>query len=289
MSFLPGVDISQHQGRVNFDVLARKVCFMYIRGAVAKDQDDLLERNVVEAIKAGVPYGLYFAVKPDKSWIEQAAYHADLWKRVGGAMPPACDFELTGGLNKGDLLAWITKYLQGGKGGPGFEDLTGQQMIMYTSAGFMDRVELSGSDGLWRRKLWVANYTTGSKPLMPPEWTNHKKTWTFWQWSAGGNGLGDDYGAESADIDLDRYAGSVEDFEQEFGVKPNEPGELPPIPGPDTVVVSNPNVNVRNDPLLNESTIVGKLSKGAKLDVIGQEGNWWVVKLYVNKSVAKPG
>lgn len=291
MAYLHGIDISAYQGEIDWEVVRRKVHFIYFRAAKGKDPDIRLMRNVIEAKRTGIPWGLYFVVKPDKSWIEQASYHADLYKEFPCPLPPACDFELTGGLNKGALLAWVTKYLAGAKGGQGFEQLTGKEMIIYTSAGFMDRVELSGSDGLWRRKLWVAHWRV-NKPDVPAEWENHNKTWTFWQYDADPNGKAREYGAPppplaDPDIDLDWYAGDEAKFEQEFGVKPNDPEAHGPIPIPVVVKVIGNKTNIRNAPVVDKNTDVGDLTAGAVLPVLGKEGEWYKVGLYVHESVVR--
>ena len=59
--------------------------------------------------------------------------------------------------------------------------------------------------------LWIANYGA-SKPLIPKPWTD----WTLWQFTD--NGIGKDYGAASANIDLNYFNGNEKSFIKRFNL-----------------------------------------------------------------------
>jgi len=69
-----------------------------------------------------------------------------------------------------------------------------------------------GSDNPWwaRFPLWIANYYV-VKPVIPLPWTS----WVLWQYTPKGDGAL--YGAESLNIDLDRFYGTPEQFKQFCG------------------------------------------------------------------------
>jgi len=65
--------------------------------------------------------------------------------------------------------------------------------MIYTNPGFFDS-QLPLTSWAWRKPLWVAHWTKAAQPRLPEEWSNHKKTWLYWQHSSGKNGLGALYG-----------------------------------------------------------------------------------------------
>jgi len=104
--------------------------------------------------------------------------------------------------------------------------------IDYTSQGWWDPHVLPAS--FWKKyPLHVANYTTAAVPLIPRDWTD----WAIWQWSAGGNRRGPEFGATSPDIDLNR-------MRPEFWDKYIEAPTPPPyeLPGELDVIVNVDNV-----------------------------------------------
>jgi len=81
--------------------------------------------------------------------------------------------------------------------------------------------------------LWAARY---SNTLTGP-WSDGRyrplpwNMWAFWQWSADKNGRGAEFGAESRDIDLNRFNGSLSEFYRWCGWQQDEP-EPEPKPEP---------------------------------------------------------
>ena len=91
----------------------------------------------------------------------------------------------------------------------------GREAIYYSNLSFTQGY-LGSPEWLSKFPLWIANYTFAEQPAMPSIWDD----WTFWQWSADGNHLGPTYGAESDSIDLNRYAGTIEDLRAFAGIAP---------------------------------------------------------------------
>lgn len=74
--------------------------------------------------------------------------------------------------------------------------------------------------------LWVAHYRTAI-PLVPPPWnvTGYK----IWQYTDQGDG--ELFGAESKEIDMNVFAGTLEDYKRFFSLDGYVPSEPPPVEG----------------------------------------------------------
>ena len=88
----------------------------------------------------------------------------------------------------------------------------GQKAMLYTSPNIIKNYlgyELAKK--LTDRKLWIAHYGVASPEIYP--WTS----WTFWQFTEAADAH--KYGiTESAGVDANYYPGTIEDFNQEFGL-----------------------------------------------------------------------
>ena len=286
---LHGVDVSSYQGPIDFDVLATKVNFIYIRACYAKSPDPYLERNVTEAKRVGIPYGLYFFPLPvnQTAFKVQAQIHTDILKEYGSQLFPAWDLESDGGMDKNDTGNWMEKYAKWFLELSGIEKL--EKIMTYTSAGWFNG-QMPLTNTFWRTRLWLADWTP--PPNAPYEWSNHSKPWVIWQ--TGIHKPATDYGcppppAAAHGIDVNTFYGDEAQFKALFGVEPHKTTDPLPPPLPDFVRVSVANANIRAAPKVEPLTDVGDLALGAKLPVTGQSGEWWEVgPLYVHKTVAKP-
>src|SRR5512139_2059776 len=225
---IAGIDISLYQGNMDWGKTdSTSTQYVWMRGAYAKTQDARLPIYSVEAANHKYPWGIYYVIKPvnTTNWKEQAQFHADLEEMYNPPLMPVCDAELDGGLAKQALGDWIFKYLRR------FTELTNKSQMIYTSA-YWWNAHVVRNDWAKQHLLWIAHYTTAAQPAIPADWgaINNPKTWTLWQWSAGGNDLGARYGAQSDDIDLDRFNGGPAEFAQVFGVPPRDLGAAPPQP-----------------------------------------------------------
>lgn len=271
-----GIDVSQWQGVMDWSKAAPLIQFAFIRAGIGNDViDTQYLRNARECAARGIAYGLYWYIKPDKDWRKTAASFANAYNAYGGDLPPVFDIEDAGGLGKTALESWLVKCVNE------FENLTEREVIIYTAPGFWN-ANMPKTNWAKNRRLWVAHWTTAPAPLLPAEWTDiaNPRTWTFWQHSADGNGLGAIYGAQSASIDLDRYNGSLADFNATFGVNvlPTEPPpapELPPARVPVKLVrVTTTTLNIRAQPT-TDSADIGDLKQNSVVPVYGEWGGEW--------------
>lgn len=103
--YVEGIDVSSHNGQVNWQSVANAVDFAIIRagyrgygtGAIVEDTE--LSRNLSEANDAGIPLGVYFysqAVTPQEAR-EEAEFVLDLIKGYDVDLPVFIDYEYAHG------------------------------------------------------------------------------------------------------------------------------------------------------------------------------------------------
>ena len=216
-----GIDVSKWQGVMDWDVAkSRGISFAIIRNsyryAGVNYQDPQYVRNCDECDRLGITYGVYHYIIPQGDASQQAIFFAD---RYRGQLPPWMDVEDNGGLSAESLATWLQT----------FADTLQKRLDttpgIYTRATFWNAYVAERPDwGLY--PLWIARYdetiTNPYPPYTPRDWPG-EHDWSIWQYSAGGNGLGGYYGADSSDIDLNRYDGDIDAFQAEFGLEVEEP------------------------------------------------------------------
>lgn len=294
-----GIDVSLYQGQMNWDKARQAGAqFAYIRFGIGNEPDILAARNVAEARRVGIPFGGYWANKPDKSWqIQGEAFAAD-YARYAPPMPPWFDWERNGGLSKAALESWYLKLVNRFMASSEFNTL--EELTCYTSAGYLNGA-LNQTNWIKRMMLSVAHYTLAAAPLIPNEWANinNPKPWVFWQWSADrpptANALGAAYGVPlppngTLAIDLDRFNGDAAAFQTRFGVAPAIPPIAPPPPTPNpipTMIETTVKTNLRASPW---GTVVVLLPAGLRLGVTGTaldaQGKRWLQVGAENRYVA---
>lgn len=215
-----------------------------------------------------------------------------------GELPPWLDTESDPELlSKQQMQERIGKFLDE------FKRLSGLECGIYTRANWWDaqvatppgNTDIPHIQGDGMRPLWVAHYNTSvTKPDIPFDWEKRYGPggWTFWQWSADGNGRGAEFGMQSRSVDLNRYNGSIEDFNRQFktNIQPlpgSPPTPPPPATLPGRVKVQNV-MNVRNFPAVVPGSDVGDLHANAILEVTGDVGDWFEVKAFVWKKGVTP-
>ena len=253
-----GVDISYWQSDIDFAKLATKAQFCYIRAGYGNDfVDPRLGEYRAGCTANGIPFGLYWYVKPGKDPIKHAGKFFAQWRADPGELEPCFDLEESGGLGKSALDSWLAKMY--GE----FTRLSGLDysgLMTYTRASFLDPA-LGQNGWLKHTNLWVAHWGT-TNPIIPMEWAIPNKTWAVHQYS--GTGKGSDYGAASRYIDLDRGR-----------------YDLPPLPGGEDMKmrVNVDTLNVREGPGTTYAD-VGDLHKDDVVDMlnVGGTGAWVQIK-----------
>ena len=206
------IDVSQYQGEMDFD----KAKIAGIQAAIIRCTignykiDPLFYENWEKAEDAGLIVAPYIVVNPLYTAADHIDYFYDKFLPRESYLPVALDCELQ--LSVGpEILANVIK---------GCCNLLDGYAMIYTRATWWN--PFVARRDYWKDyPLWVAHYNSAiSEPDLPIDWND----WAIWQWSAGGNGQGEKYGASSADIDLNRV--QYADFLQEPPTNGGDMSEL---------------------------------------------------------------
>ncbi len=284
-------DLSYWQDNVDFAKLATMVQGVIIRAVFGnKDIDPRFEEYYKKAKDNKLEVMLYHYLKPSASWQK----HAETIIAVEKSHPSLeiwGDLEEDGGLNKQDLEGWLFKYFMNNV--VKYKEKTG----CYSSKGFLDK-SLNKTNWLKTLDLWLAAWTTASQPAMPVEYAeiNNPKTWKLWQWTSKGDGFA--HGVSSRYIDLNRYNGSIEQFNKEYNtnikpisgtIPPPPPIEPPPSVFPKQILTTATALNVRLSPSTT-GKIIGSVPLGTEFTAIDYseiDPNWLEVIVNIHKGYVK--
>jgi GH25 family lysozyme M1 (1,4-beta-N-acetylmuramidase) len=238
MADIIGIDVSHHQGTINWDItkgMGVKYAFIKAGGDSTTGfyKDRMLIRNASECKRVEIPQSYYWYLYPHATGEAQAntyySYVKDLPRHPKlGLM---LDFEedlWSAAQNTRLVVDFYNRMLYYGM----------PIEFLYTRAEFLHRESVLNPVWL-KMKLFIARYIAAPKPwgntydyewMTPPYYTN----WFFWQYSANGNLQGKRYGAESYDIDLSIYNGTEEQWKAFLGetpipVPPPTPPPTPPV------------------------------------------------------------
>lgn len=273
-----GGDISFWQGKINPEQLFKKLYFIFLRAGYGNDTiDPRFFEYHSQLTNVGMPLGYYWYLKPGKDWAKHAVNFSNIYNNYPSKLYPVADIEESGGLGKTILESWIYKFTQK------FKSETGKDVMIYTSPGFWD-ANLPLTSWAKHLELWVAHWTAGS-PILPLDWRPKNNPYgyphKFHQFTSKADG--NFYGVESKSLDLNRYNGTLEQFNEEFGTNLTPKDETPPVePDNPTYVIPTGNLRVRTSPTTTiTSNIVGLGTPSNKFKYIGEEGDWTEAKVYL--------
>jgi len=181
--------------------------FAFIKASQSTWMDSDIIQNWQHAKDAGMPRGAYHFLDWTTTGTAQGRFFAGVLKNDSGELTPVIDFECRTN-NQGKKIATAELYAICNT----VELALGRQVMIYTGPSYW-REFWDGThyDYFASRPLWIANYEV-AKPSIPTPW----KTWTFWQYTSKGDGL--KFGAESKDLDMDYYNGTIDEFRAAFGL-----------------------------------------------------------------------
>ena len=171
-----GVDVSHHQGKIDWVALAASdVQFAFIKATEGTDhRDTMFERNWSESAAAGVQRGAYHFFTFCSSGAAQAAHLIGVVRPGQAMLPPAVDVEYSGNCANPPSVERIRDELR-----IMLQNLTvayGRKPILYTTNEARVRL-LRGAFGEY--PLWIRN-------VYAPPWSLGVTDWTFWQHSDDG-------------------------------------------------------------------------------------------------------
>jgi lysozyme len=203
---IPGIDVSNYQGVVNWATVAGGgEQFAYAKASEGITVSDPYFVDNWRGIKAaGLLRGAYHFYHPNDDPAAQASrFLQSLSKANGGSpllapgdLPPTLDIEVTNGAATADLLAGAASWLAT------VAAATGKTPIVYTFVSFWKNT-LGNPTDLSNYPLWIAEYGV-STPKIPGGWTD----WLFWQFA-----MQPLAGVPSQTTDLDAFNGSSADLQ----------------------------------------------------------------------------
>lgn len=164
-----GIDVSNHQGTVNFYEVAKAgYKFAYVKATEGTGfRDSYFGGNVTKARKAGLRVGGYHFLQPGHPDTQAAVFCARL-KQAGlgkGDLMPVCDAEAEG-VTASDVRAFVE----------GVRRRTGLDVLIYTFPAFINWPATYGCG------LWIANFDVPA-PKIPYVWAHY----LIWQHSSTGS------------------------------------------------------------------------------------------------------
>jgi len=236
-----GIDVSHWQDdkstpqKMNFNkAVDNGAKFVFIKVSERGRIDRDFEYNWEAAGKAGLLRGGYHYLRWDLSGLIQARIFCELLRDDPGELPPVADYEAPRLGSRYPSNALLLQFLEE------VETKLKRKPMIYTSPGYWN---LHGRNKITRQfdqkwayfPLWVAHYVKNFNPgVSQPDpvepWKSMGKSWTFWQYTAVGDGPA--YGAESKGIDLNLFNGSMKELTDFAHGKPPKPPSSPaPNPG----------------------------------------------------------
>jgi GH25 family lysozyme M1 (1,4-beta-N-acetylmuramidase) len=187
-----GVDVASFQHPSGKAINWRKAHSAGIRFAGVKATEGAYYRNpyaltdLAQAQAAGLAVVAYAFAIPNgngasTSPVQQADYLVRYLGKLSRRVPIMLDIEYNPygrtcyGLGARAMVSWISSFNREIKA------RTGSKPIMYVPALWWATCT-GGHVGFGQRPLWVPNFTTASRPLLPAGWT----TWSIWQYSSTG-------------------------------------------------------------------------------------------------------
>ncbi len=273
----PGIDVSHWQGNIDWQKVAlADVRFVFIRATNGESGTDRQFTNNWQGAEAvGLLRGVYHYYRPDQDPVAQANHMIDV-AGTDAELPYVLDLEERDGIRdtlRDDGQRFLERV---------FVNDTGTTEI-YTSPAFWSE-KMRPAPWAAAYDLWIANYTSAPEPIVPAPW----EQWTFWQYTDSGDGLAT--GAESLGLDLNRFAGSLEDLHTYVGLQPPSTDETPSSEtttdsASDRVRVITSALNARKGPGTS-LTSIGQVGSGDSLEVVERKidssnNEWVAVKLWV--------
>lgn len=165
-----GIDVASYQGSPNWQQVASKVQFAYIKsGQGTGTSYPSLDSQWQGANAAGLTTGLYWYADPSQTAQANAAAFAAQINRLGaieGHLPPCLDIE-TG---SGSLSSWVQQFISALRADTGCV-----RVMIYASASFFrNQVTEAGLDS--NVALWIADWSSppGSPSYMSPRVALHQ-------------------------------------------------------------------------------------------------------------------
>ncbi len=189
---LPGLDVSSHQGNVDWNaVRANGAEFAYVKATEGTSYTNpYFAQQYVGSYNVGLVRGAYhFALPNNSSGAAQANYfvdHGGAWSADNQTLPGALDIEYNPygatcyGLSQAGMVNWIADFVNT------YHSRTGRWATIYTTTDWW--TSCTGNNGSFgaNNPLWIARYSS-SPGTLPAGWGFY----TIWQFASSGTFPGD--------------------------------------------------------------------------------------------------
>jgi GH25 family lysozyme M1 (1,4-beta-N-acetylmuramidase) len=189
---LPGIDVSSHQGNINWASVAPSIDFSYAKATEGTYYTNPDFNNQYEGpYNQGVIRGAYHFAIPDNSQGQaQADYfinHGGGWSADGLTLPGALDIEYNPygaecyGLTQAQMVTWLHNFVNE------YAFREGAYPVIYSTTDWW--TTCTGNNGGFGSNdpLWIANYSASHGGTLPSGWGFY----TFWQYADSGSLPGD--------------------------------------------------------------------------------------------------
>jgi GH25 family lysozyme M1 (1,4-beta-N-acetylmuramidase) len=191
VSGLPGIDVSSHQGNLNWASIAPHIDFAYAKATEGTYYTNPDFANQYEGpYNQGVIRGAYhFGIPNNSTGVTQADYfvrHGGGWSADGLTLPGALDIEYNPygaecyGLTKAQMTSWIWAFVNE------YAFDTGVYPVIYSTYDWWNTCTSSDKGFASHDPFWIARYASSAGTL-PAGYSFY----TFWQYADSGSEPGD--------------------------------------------------------------------------------------------------
>ncbi|CAM5451731.1 Lysozyme OS=Streptomyces antimycoticus OX=68175 GN=SANT12839_063410 PE=3 SV=1 [Streptomyces antimycoticus] len=192
LATVEGVDVSSHQGNVNWSTLwSSGVRFAYVKATEGTSYTNpYFAQQYNGSFNVGMIRGAYhFALPNNSSGAAQADYfvdHGGGWSKDGKTLPGALDMEYNPygatcyGLSASAMVNWIKSF------NSTYKARTGRDPVIYTSTSWWKSCTGNSAAFGGVNPLWIPRYGSSVGEL-PAGWGFH----TIWQYTSSGPTVGD--------------------------------------------------------------------------------------------------
>jgi lysozyme len=195
-----GIELSKWNG--NWDAAKAKsagAAFAFIQASQSTYADPFFQANWSNAKAADLFRGACHCLDNSKSAREQAQFFLELLHDDQGELPVAIRLEEKSFKSENELAVEFLKEF--------IENIMGQGITPIIGTSANSWPDPGGVSSDWTSfPLWVADYSSHENPQIPTPWTQ----WTYWKYSETGDG--EAFGAESFDIHLNTFRGTLADL-----------------------------------------------------------------------------
>lgn len=199
-----GIDVSHHQGRIDWPAVAGQgIAFAYIKATEGTDfRDRRFQENREGAAFDGIAWGAFHFFTFCTPGTEQAGNYLEVLGADRGDLPPAADVEFGGNCKRwesiekirGELRIFLDEV----------EAVTGRKPVIYATGESYERIVAGNFPD---HPLWI-------REIIREPGAERYGEWTVWQYANRGrlNGI-------EGPVDLNVFAGSEDEFQEFTGTR----------------------------------------------------------------------